>query len=202
MSTMLQPAPQALSNVPADPALVMGIDPSLTGCGIGIIQHGALRSMTLAPEKGVKGTERLNWFFARIGGLLARNKPALVVLEGYAHGAKFGREALGELGGVLRLALWQRGVPFRVAQPSSLKFFATGKGAAEKPEVAKGLLKAYGVDCTNNDETDAAGLALIALEAHVGGLKLTQAQRKALEKLSEAQIGATVAMAVYKASAA
>lgn len=60
----------------------------------------------------------------------------LVAIEGYSFGSK-GRAvvSIGELGGVVRLALAEAGVAFVDVPPSTLKKYATGKGNAGKDEV-------------------------------------------------------------------
>jgi Holliday junction resolvasome RuvABC endonuclease subunit len=58
-----------------------------------------------------------------------------VAIEHYAMGAKFGREAAGELGGVLRVMLWENELAYREIPPLQLKQFATGKASAEKDHI-------------------------------------------------------------------
>ena len=108
---------------------VVGIDPSLTSTGIAVVRQGLLRTHRLQPPKLV-GPARLDWFFTMFTGLLEMEQPDLVVIEGYAFGAKAHHHALGELGGILRLALHRKEQSFLVVPPTSLKLFVTIKGSA------------------------------------------------------------------------
>lgn len=174
-----------LTGVPAHDEVVAGIDPSLTATGFAVIRQGRMYGFVTAPDEkmGLTGVARLDWFYTEIMALMARYRPAMVAVEGYAHGSKFGREKAGELGGVIRLALRHSKVQSFDVQPSTLKSFATGKGGSEKSQVAKELFRRWGVDLDSNDATDAAGLALIAFQRLHKGLALTKAQGAALTKL-------------------
>lgn len=172
-------------NVPCSPSVVMGIDASLTATGVAIIENGKMHAEVLSPPKDQnRGMPRLAWFRARIVQLVRAATPELIFIEGYGFGAKGHAHSLGELGGVIKLALYDCGVPVELVPPTVLKLFSTGKGNAEKDVVSKELYKRFGVDLMNNNEVDAAGLAIMAL-ARVDpqfAAKLTAPQAKALEK--------------------
>jgi Holliday junction resolvasome RuvABC endonuclease subunit len=174
----------ALRDVPPQDGVVAGLDLSLTSTGFAAIRRGMMVGFAVSPPKGCRGAARLAFLDAEITALMTRYAVQLVALEGYAFGARVGREQAGELGGVVRLALHRAGVPFVVVPPSSLKAFATGKGNADKHAVGKELYKRWGVDLEGNDATDAGGLALIAFERLHSTLPLTQTQRAALAKIT------------------
>lgn len=174
----------ALSNVPLLAERCMGIDPSLTSTGLAVLEQGQLAVHRLAPS--LRGVERLAWFYAEIVRHLRFYAPAVVTIEGYAFGARSHAHALGELGGVIRLALHDCGLTARVVPPTSLKLFASGSGHCEKSVISKELFKRYGVDLANNDEVDAAGLAIVGaalLAVDRPGTGLPAFQRKALQKI-------------------
>jgi crossover junction endodeoxyribonuclease RuvC len=175
---LLTPSPP-LINLPLVRGCFVGIDPSLTSTGIALIENGQMQTGLLSPP--FKGPERLSWFYDEFVTLIGRNGPTIVALEGYAFGAKAQHHALGELGGVLRLALHRTGQPFLVVPPTTLKKFATGKGNADKSAVSKELFKRFRVDLNRNDEVDAAGLAIVGLACHATGTRLAAVQKKALE---------------------
>lgn len=56
----------------------------------------------------------------------------LVIIEGYAFGAKGQVFHIGENTGLLKHKLHSRGIEFETVQPSVIKKFATGKGNADK----------------------------------------------------------------------
>jgi crossover junction endodeoxyribonuclease RuvC len=76
--------------------------------------------------------------------------------DAYAH-------ELGELGGIVRLTLWQRRIPYVDIPPASLKRFATGKGNASKDEVLAAAIRRFEFEGSNNNEADAWILRQMAL---------------------------------------
>ena len=167
-------------------ACVMGFDLSLTSTGMAVFAERLMMSRALDSDP-LRGPARLAWFYEQFLYWIKLYKPALVVLEGYAYDAKFGREAAGELGGVMRLVLHQTGTPWISYQPGQHKKFAIGQSQrkVDKNLVARELYKRYGVDAEGNDEVDACGLALMGA-AHLGFRVLTTvAQREAVAKVEE-----------------
>lgn len=69
-----------------------------------------------------------------LGLCLDRAEPVVVVVEGYAMGTgrQAGTYSVGELGGVVRLALHEAEVPYVDVAPATLKKFGAGKGNANK----------------------------------------------------------------------
>lgn len=143
---------------------VVGLDPSLTSFGYAVVEDdtngpsGALR-----PK--MKGTHRLEFIRDTIMALLARQEPDLVVYEGYAMGSRVGNLFhIGELGGVMRLALYEAGHKVLLVPPTSLKLFVTGNGSAKgKDIIMRTLEKQHGCKFRTSDEADAYGLAILGL---------------------------------------
>ena len=92
-----------------------------------------------------------------------------VAIEGYAMGSKTRPQMAGELGGHLRLLLWQAGVPYIIVPPTTLKKYVLGKGNAAKELMLKEVFRKWGYDTTSNDRADAYALARIAAEFAAGG---------------------------------
>jgi crossover junction endodeoxyribonuclease RuvC len=184
MRMMRSGASDLAETVPRRERLYMGLDPSLTGTGIAFIHAGRLKTFRLVPPAKMRGVERLDWLSVQMEETLSAYGPDQVAIEAYSFGSRNSHaHALGEAGGAFRLALYRRGVATIEVPPTSLKKFATGSGTAEKATVAKELYKRFGVDLSNNDEVDAAGLALACM-AHddPSGFPLTAAQREAMKK--------------------
>lgn len=119
-------------------SLVFGLDLSLTHTGI------AAGGITGAIKPKVRGCERLA--FVRDEVMSHARRARLVVIEGYSMGtARQSSHAhgLGELGGVIRLALWEAGVPYAEVPPACLKRYATGKGNANKGLVGECVTKRW-----------------------------------------------------------
>jgi hypothetical protein len=101
-------------------------------------------------------------------GRAGRLGHGLVAIEGYAHGSAFEREHMGELGGYLKLLLWQAGVPYLIVPPGVLKKYVTGKGNAAKAIMLKEVYRRWGYDTESDDQADAYGLARFAAEFAAG----------------------------------
>ena len=97
-------------------------------------------------------------------------RPDLVVIEGYSL-ASPGRLALirlGEIGGVVRLRLFEREISYVEVPPSSLKRFAVGAGNATKEPMLRRAIElgARLHGSTNDDEADAFHLRRMGRAAH------------------------------------
>lgn len=141
---------------------VVGLDLSLTATGVAdeagarIIRTGNMR-----------GPERLKYIGSQVDRIcLGKDyleiKADVVVMEGYAHDARFRGPQMGELGGVIKVCLYQRGIPFVVVPPSTLKKFATNKGNAPKDAVLSEAVR-MNSDINDNNAADAYFLRLMGL---------------------------------------
>jgi Holliday junction resolvasome RuvABC endonuclease subunit len=153
---------------------VAGIDPSLAGFVIGIgscsaAGEPAVQLHRIAPRPPARTLvgriARYESMATETLTLLRREQPELVLIEGYAFGAKGSAVVtLGELGALVRHALL---VDFagRVVEvsPSMAKRAACGRGNASKVEIASALASRHRVTFRDDDEADAWGLARIAL---------------------------------------
>jgi len=169
---------------------VIAFDLSLTATG----WAGLDGSEILAPPAGVgKGVERLRWIRDSVLELAAGAD--LVVLEGYSFASK-GRAvvSIGELGGVVRLALHEAGLPVVVIPPSSRAKYATGRGNAPKDQVLAEAIRRLGYDGHSHDEADALWLRCMALDAFdlPGKVDMPQVNRTALAGVTWPQVGALV----------
>lgn len=91
--------------------------------------------------------------------------PDLVVLEGYSYASGNKAHDVGELGGVVRVALYEAGIRYEVVSPSSLKIYATGHGNAAKEHVLLAAVRRLGYEGSSSDEADAAWLYALAMHA-------------------------------------
>jgi Holliday junction resolvasome RuvABC endonuclease subunit len=131
---------------------VLGLDLSLAATGLACGEHGSERLNTPASE--VSGMPRLQ--VIRDAVLAHAPFAAVVVVENYAYSRGDAHaHALGELGGVVRLALFEAGIPYVDVGPSSLKKWATGKGNAGKDEMLAAAIRRFGFEGYDNNEADA-----------------------------------------------
>lgn len=140
----------------------VGVDPSLRGTGVCFLVNGTLIPYFL-PEKKLRGVERLVRLRQRFEECLsAFPKLQLAVIENYAYDALNRLAEMAEWGGLIKVTLYERGIPFVTATPQQLKRFATNNGSAGKEKVMRWVEKKWGLDVAGNDNlSDAAVLAKI-----------------------------------------
>jgi Holliday junction resolvasome RuvABC endonuclease subunit len=164
--------------LPSQKSVFLGIDQSLRSTGIFWLGDG-IRGWSLIETKKLRGTERLKFIKDAVLKIITVDLAGYTIqkacMEGYAYGIRGGRVfELGELGGVLKVALTEAGLAvILIVQPTSLKKF-TGSGSAEKKDVVEFINRELGLSFTTNenDVADAAVLALIAQQLDTPTTKL------------------------------
>lgn len=112
----------------------------------------------------------------------------IAVLEGYSYGSPNQAHPVGELGGVVRVGLYEAGVPFEVVPPAVVKVYGTGRGNAPKDEMLLAAVRRFGYQGSSHDEADA--LILYCLTMHALGAPVVQVPAthlRALQSLSWAE---------------
>lgn len=89
---------------------------------------------------------RLVWIRDWIANVALARSPDFVGLEDYALHAAYRAHQIGEIGGAAKTLLWDRGVPYRLHDPTSVKMFATHNGNATKDVVEDHVKSRWGVD--------------------------------------------------------
>lgn len=109
---------------------ILGVDLSLTSTGISA--NGKTGIITTP----AKGSERLSIISLAILDAVIENSIQLVAIEGYSFASRNSQaHSIGELGGVVRMRLWERNIPYVDIPPTCRAKFATGRGNAAKTEV-------------------------------------------------------------------
>lgn len=172
--------------------IVLGIDPSLTSCGIGCIDDTLtiLNSSVIKPGKR-RGAERLDYIIDRIQTIGNTTKPDLVVLEGYSYNSVGRSYDLGELGGVIRLYLYQNNLDTIIVPPLQLKKFWLNTGYLSRNELKKEIVEK--INKTFNtffsekkaDIAEALGLAYIGLALYDKVPLHTRKQREVIHSLQQ-----------------
>lgn len=167
---------------------ILGLDLSLTGTGwaTSVATNGTWEP----PKTSSRGCERLDWILQRLLDLVQDSQGKriidLVVLEGYSFGSSAaGVRAIGELGGLIRWALWKKRIPYAEVPPKSLKLYATGKGNAGKPEMLVAAMKRLGFEGHDDNQVDAVWLRQMGLDAYGRSrVDLPAVNRAALAKVA------------------
>ncbi len=121
---------------------VLGIDPGLTRCGLGVVDGSPGRPLVLvevgvcrsAPDLDV--AERLRIVDAEIEAWIERHGPDVVAVERVFSQHNV-RTVMGtaQVSGVAMVAAARRGIPVVLHTPSEVKAAVTGNGRADKAQV-------------------------------------------------------------------
>ena len=119
---------------------IMGLDLSLTSTGYSIDgTTGVIAVKT-------KEAERLSEIRDDVVNIIKSHDVSGVVIEGYAFSARNSQaHKIGELGGVIRLAMYELGVPYVEVPPTCRAKFATGRGNSSKTEVISAVSARTGI---------------------------------------------------------
>lgn len=148
---------------------VIGWDPALTSSGYSYMAEDRVITGRVVPGKR-KGVERLLYVRDMFEDLVLDCD--LIAYEGYSMGSPKKRGGvgrffdIGELGGVLKMAAAELGIPMLLVPPKTLKMFATGNGNADKDMVIATVKDYWGHDIPNDDEADAFALMKLGQAYH------------------------------------
>ncbi len=162
--------------------LFLGVDQSLNGSGFCLLDRaGAVVHLeTVNPGKR-RGAERLAYIKSSLIALL-NSEVKFVCFEGYAYHSVGRVFELGEIGGVLRLVIFEHQIPDVTVSPASLKKFATHNPGALKKAMVKAAV-AEGVNVADDNQADAFFLAMIARSIHTGIAPNTRVRMDVVHRL-------------------
>jgi crossover junction endodeoxyribonuclease RuvC len=174
---------------------VLGVDPGLTRCGVGIIE-GAIGSPINLIEVGVILTpvdspldQRLLDLDQQLSQWINLWKPDVVAVERVfsQHNVRTVM-GTGQAAGVALLIAAKAGIPVMMHTPSEVKASVTGSGRANKAQVALMVQKILKLETIPKpvDATDALALAICHIWRGGGNTKIAQAlaaEQSRLKKL-------------------
>lgn len=160
---------------------VVGLDLSLTGTGIAVLESARLPVLVTAKSKGVPAAAYSDTASFHAADLANRDSrihrlalrildeagfASLVVLEGPSYASATGQMwDRAWLWGTVVHRLLLEGVPVAVAAPATVKKFAAGKGTASKVDVAAAMTRLWPkVTPANDNEFDALALATMGAQ--------------------------------------
>lgn len=170
---------------------VLGIDPGLTRCGVGIVDVDRARRATLVHVEVVRTSpdapigERLAGVAAGIRAAIEQHNPDAVAVERvFAQHNTHTVMGTAQASGVALLLAAEAGLPAVTHTPSEVKAAVTGYGSADKRQVQSMIARILRLDSPPEpaDAADALAIALChAWRRGMGGGKsggeLTPAQR-------------------------
>ncbi|WP_144833506.1 MULTISPECIES: crossover junction endodeoxyribonuclease RuvC [Microbacterium] len=170
---------------------VLGIDPGLTRCGIGIVDVAPNRTATLvhvgvarsAPTDPIE--KRLAAIAAGIREVLLAHQPHVVAVERvFAQNNRHSVMGTAQASGIALLLAAEHGLTAATHTPSEVKAAITGYGSADKLQVQTMVARVLRLDSLPQpaDAADALAIALChawrgGAAAAPGGAELTPAQR-------------------------
>ena len=170
---------------------ILGVDPGLTRCGVGIIDLGANRELTLVDVRVLQTSpnlelaERLGQIKARLAAVIDEFAPDHIAIERVFAQHNL-RTVMGtaQASAIALVEAYERGLPVELHTPSEVKAAVTGNGRANKVQVANMVIRILnmGEQKLLPDATDALALAVCnAWRSGVprsGTVALTPAQQR------------------------
>jgi crossover junction endodeoxyribonuclease RuvC len=151
---------------------VLGIDPGLTRCGIGVVDGAPGRPLTLVDvdvvrtPAGAEVAQRLLVLADAFAAAIALHRPDVVAVERVFSQHNV-RTVMGtaQASGVALAAAARAGVPVALHTPSEVKAAVTGSGRAAKEQVAGMVVRLLRLPATPRpaDASDALALAICQL---------------------------------------
>lgn len=150
---------------------VVGVDPGVSCCGIGVVAGSAARPRLVAAQATRTPTDapleqRLLGVHTAVAAVIARYRPDVVAVERVLFSSNVRTAmATGQAAGVALLAAAQAGVPVRAYSPTDVKLTVAGAGDADKDAVGRLVAAQLGLDRPPRpvDVTDALAVALTQL---------------------------------------
>jgi crossover junction endodeoxyribonuclease RuvC len=172
---------------------IMGIDPGLTRCGIGVISVESARNINLLEVGAILTSselpleQRLVLLESEIEGWIERHKPDVVAVERVFAQHNL-RTVMGtaQASGIALLVAARRGIPVALHTPSEVKAAVTGSGRADKAQVAQMVKRILNLESIPKpvDATDALALAICHAWRGSGNTRIAEALAAEKERLA------------------
>ncbi|MGH3663306.1 MAG: crossover junction endodeoxyribonuclease RuvC [Micromonosporaceae bacterium] len=148
---------------------VLGVDPGLTRCGVGVVEGSPGRPCRLVAVEVIRThpdaelPERLLRLDQQLTALISEHQPDEIAVERVFSQHNV-RTVMGtaQAGAVAVLAAARAGAPVRTYTPSEVKAAVTGSGQADKKQVASMITRLLRLDAAPRpaDASDALALAI------------------------------------------
>lgn len=174
---------------------VMGVDPGLTRCGLGVVEGGLGKPLRMIAVCVVRTptsddpAERLLTLQTEIDEWLARHEPDAVAVERvFAKANIKGIMGTAQASAVPMLAAARLGLPLALYTPTEVKAAVTGNGRADKAQVTAMVTRILALDTPPRPADAADALALAICHVWRGGaqdrLQVAVAAQRALQQQS------------------
>jgi crossover junction endodeoxyribonuclease RuvC len=155
---------------------VLGIDPGLTRCGVGVVDVAPDRSATLVhvgvvrSDAGAPIESRLATIAAGLRAVIDEHGPMVVAVERVF--AQHNRQTVmgtAQASGIALLVAGERGLPAATHTPTEIKAAITGYGAADKRQVQAMVARILRLEELPRPADAADALAIALCHAWRGG---------------------------------
>ncbi|MFP7697330.1 crossover junction endodeoxyribonuclease RuvC [Trueperella sp. LYQ143] len=155
---------------------IMGVDPGLTRCGIGVVDASGGRRVTMVSVDVARSQpelaphQRLLMISEAIEAAIASHKPDVIAVERvFAQENVRSVTGTAQVAGIVMLAAARAGLPLGMHTPSEVKAAVTGSGRAEKAQVQHMVQRVLGLDKPPRPKDAADALAIAICHAWRGG---------------------------------
>lgn len=162
-----------------------------TSTGLCWSDKNAFETAVEGKQKGDTNAAYSINLYNRVVSICNQKRVQLALIENYSFGSLGkGKTVLAELGGVVKLALQQSGVPFILVAPPSWKLCILGNGHIAKVDIKLKVYKAFKVDFSDKAQDECDAFALWKLGGLLEGeiptkLKSNKAFLESRKKLQE-----------------
>jgi len=173
---------------------VLGVDPGLTRCGIGVIQGSVGKPITLIgvgvilTSSDLPLERRLLQLETELEEWIATHQPDVIAIERVFSQHNV-RTVMGtaQAAGVALLVAARRDIPVMMHTPSEVKAAVTGSGRANKVQVAEMVKRLLNLEVIPKpvDSTDALALAICHLWRVGGNAKIDEALKAEKARISK-----------------
>ncbi|EIK83931.1 MULTISPECIES: crossover junction endodeoxyribonuclease RuvC [Gardnerella] len=188
--------------------MILGVDPGLTRCGVGVIEAGVSRRLSFIHVDVLRSNPktsqdlRLLEIYNGLVEKIERFSPDVVSIERvFAQENRNTVLGTAQVAGIAMLVAAQRGIPVALHTPTEVKLAVAGSGSAGKEQVERMVARLLNLNIlpTPADAADALAQAICHALRPAGALQggereqhLTDAQRKWAESLRAARGSSSV----------
>ncbi len=142
---------------------LLALDLSLNGTGMAYRDGFGVATTERITVKKLRGLARLSYVSEKVADAISYYGIDTVIVEDYAMGVGRGGMTftIGELGGVIKMLAYERGMSVVLVSPATLKKYVTGKGNSLKEAMAEHALRRWGHSFNSEDECDAYCLLML-----------------------------------------
>jgi crossover junction endodeoxyribonuclease RuvC len=173
---------------------VLGVDPGLTRCGIGVIEGSVGKPITLIgvgvilTSSDLPLERRLLQLEVELEEWISAHQPDVIAIERVFSQHNV-RTVMGtaQAAGVALLVAARRNIPVMMHTPSEVKAAVTGSGRANKAQVAEMVKRLLNLEVIPKpvDSTDALALAICHLWRGGGNSKIEEALKTEKARISK-----------------